>query len=357
MTQNSQLSLAINPNATQSYYDSLSPYPLSTDGLEEYGLSRARKEFAAKRKHIQHNTEYKVSYLVFDVDIDKIPYSGIDAYSWWEDCDAPAPNFILVNPVNGNCHYVYSLEIPVLLGTNSRANPRNLMLKVERGLNAQLKADINYVGLISKNALSDHWVRYTPHNETYTLDELADYVDMTLPVPRKRELSGLGRNSDLFDGLRYWAYNRVNHARDNGTYPQWFDTCLIRCQEMNTFNVPLSYSELKSVAKSVSKWTWSKYTGNGDGKNRGRDKAAIDQWQGSLDLKDKQVLAAQTTNKQRSQATVLRISAAVAKLQASGDRVTQTKVSAISGKSLKTIKRNWADIKKGVIRCTSDNTP
>jgi len=334
-----QLQLAINPSAAKAFYDGLSPYPYVSGDVRTQGLWRTAKEKSVSFPTIQHNKEYSVRMLAFDVDMPRLP-EGSDAFTWWQDCDAPPPNWILINPNNGNAHYFYELAVPVLLGGNSRAAPRNMMLKVERGLTKLLQADPDYVGLVAKNPLSGHWQTYTPIHESYTLADLAQYVDMTLPVPRKRESSGLMRHCSLFDELRYWCYSRVNQAKENGSYEQWFKTCLARCETLNTFDKPLPYASLKSTAKSVSKWTWSKYTGKG-GKCRGRDQKAIEQWQGELNLRDKQQLSAQITNDQRKKATEIKICDAIRQLQSQNKRVTQAAVSRLSGINKVTISRYY----------------
>lgn len=352
MTQNKQLSLPISSEAAKNYYNGLSPYPFVSD-IPEHGVWRARKANAVQFRSIQHNTEYKLRLIAFDVDIDKIPRAS-DALSWWQDINAPAPNWILINPKNGNAHYLYQLETPVLKGSNAKRKPLEYAAAVERGLTELLQSDKSYGGLISKNPLSGYWETHIPHTESYTLEELADYVDMTIPKPKKRELNGLGRHCLMFDELRWWSYSRVLDAKENGGFEQWFNACLIRSQQLNTFNNPLPYSSLKSTAKSVAKWTWTKYIGKG-GKKRGRDSDAIKQWQGELDLRDRQALAAQVTNACRKAVTKQKILTAVKQLQAENKRVTQSKVAKVSGLGIATVKRNWSIVKIGIIRCTSDN--
>jgi hypothetical protein len=319
--------------AYQSYYDCLPHKPLVSDDLT-YGLRHMPKELAIGKAHIQHNPELIRHFLAFDID-------RSDGYSWWEDCGAPAPNYLMLNRENGHAHYLYKLTSFVAFTDRSKPKPRAYLERIERGLEAKLSADVGYVGLISKNPLHDRWTTYTPSLDTYELDELADYVDMTIPKPRKRERTGVGRNCTLFDELRWWAYKHVCGARDSGGFERWLERCISAGDHLNTFNTPLSYSEIKATAKSVAKWTWDFYTGSGGGKNRGRDAKNIEKWQGELDLRDKQALSAQSTNEQRKQSTEQKIKAAIANLKACDKRVTQAAVSRISGVHKVTISRDY----------------
>lgn len=79
--------------------------------------------------------------------------------------------------------------------------------------------------------------------------------------------------------------------------------------------------------KSVAKWTWSNYTGDGVVK-RGRDQikgAHLD------DLRDKQALSAIITNKVRISATEQQIKFAVMRLKAANKKITIASVAKISG--------------------------
>jgi len=314
-----------------AYFQSLPHIPYASDN-PNYGLQRLPKELAIKRSHIQHNPELLVHFLAFDID-------RADGYSWWEDCGAPAPNYLMLNPMNGHAHYLYRLETFVSLTDRSKPKPKAYLQRVERGLMARLDSDTGYGGLISKNPLNLRWHTLTPAIQPYSLDELADYVDMDIPKPRKRDQTGFGRHCILFDELRWWAYKHVNTARESSSYDDWLDRCMVASERLNTFNNALPYSSLKSTAKSVARWTWDHYTGSGNGKNRGRDAKQIEEWQGGLNLRDKQAVAAQQTNVQRKQNTEQKIKSAVCRLKRDGKRVSIRSVAAESRLSNPTIQK------------------
>ncbi|MBN8086346.1 replication initiation protein, partial [Vibrio vulnificus] len=100
------------------------------------------------------------------------------------DVHAPTPNLSVKNPANGHAHLLYALDTAV------RTAPDNSSLKalryaaaVERGLREKLHADLGYSGLLCKNPLHDYWGVTEWRSEPYTLDELADYVDLSASHP------------------------------------------------------------------------------------------------------------------------------------------------------------------------------
>ena len=92
--------------------------------------------------------------------------------------------------------------------------------------------------------------------EPYTLDDLADYIDLTPEKAKEKPIDdyGLGRNCMLFDQLRAWAYKAIRQGWPD--YNQWLNACLVRANGYNfNFTTPLHISEVKHTAKSVAKWT------------------------------------------------------------------------------------------------------
>ena len=266
--------------------------------------------------------------LVLDIDTEH-------GFSHWYDCNAPEPNFIILNPDNGHAHYVYMLAAPVPTTNQAKRKPLAFLARIERGLLDKLTdADMGYAGYISKNPLSEHWDTYIGRESSYPLDELAQWVDLNLPKQKKRDHTGLGRNCILFDELRYWAYARVTVAKTTMTFERWLETVTTRGYQFNTFNNPLPLIEVKATAKSVAKWTWQHYTGAGSVR-RGRD-ANINHL---LSDSEKRQLAAIKTNEQRKAETERRIQAAVKNLQLCGHKVTQKAVADLAQLGIATVKR------------------
>lgn len=353
-----QLQLDINDPAKKLFFDGLPFIPLCSDDAKRFGLVHRPRELAALRRQIQYNPNTIARCLVFDIDKENMPdvYAWSAKY-WWDDCSAPAPNWILINPHNGNCHYIYMLAVPVPLTDAARRKPMRYLSVIEELLADKLRADTGFTGLISKNPLSDYWIVETPREQSYSLDELAEYIPDNKEKKKrkkKREMTGLGRRMYIFDELRYWAYSRVLDARENMTFEGWMNKVLSRCEKLNTFSTPLAHAHIKSTAKSVAKWTWQHYVGSGSNVRRGRDAAQNFQ----LELHDKQVLAAYKTNQQRRTDTERKLLACAENLKAQGKLISKKSLAKNSGCSINTVRKYWDRISElggGSVRCTSDN--
>lgn len=321
----------ISVSAEQSFIDGLPFFPYCANDLG-YGIKKMPREMAIKKKNIQHNPSCHVRAVAFDID------NG-NGVNHWYDTGAPTPNYVTVNPDNGHSHLIYMLSTPVTTTSAGRTKPRFYLEAIERGLSDLLSADVGYVGLITKNPLHESWKAYAPRTESYDLDELAEYVDLTLPKPVKRELDGLGRNNRLFDELRFWCYKQVNNAKENMSYEQWFEMVLTRADKMNTFENSLSFPEIKSITNSVCKWTWEKYTGKGDAKNRGACLKQIELWGDSIDLSDRQRIGQQYMVQKRTESTENRIKLAVKHLISVDARVSIRSVAKASKLSNPTIQK------------------
>lgn len=336
-----QLMMSFSCSAEQLYYDDLPYHPFVTNDFTTQGLFRVRRDKSLPYKTIQHNPDGLLRCLVFDVD-------KKNASHHWYDVGAPEPNWVIINPDNGHAHYVYMLDCPVPTTDASRLKPQRYAAAIERALSIKLSADINYVGLVSKNPLSDYWAIWKPRLEAYSLNELEDYVDLSsLPKLKKREHDGSSRHCLLFDELRYWAYARVENARNDMTLAQWIKTLLHKAESLNTFHTPLPLNSLRHTSKSVGRWTWNHYTGSQGKIKRGRDSSQNSQ----LELHDKQVLSAIKTNQQRKDKTVMKIEAAIERLKLQSKRVSIRSVANEAGVSKGTVENH----KSVLLRCTSDN--
>ena len=319
----------ISLSAKESFINGLPYFPYCTNDLG-YGIKKMPRDMAIKRRNIQHNPSCHVRAVAFDVD-------KTNGTHHWYDVGAPEPNYITVNPENGHSHLIYMLDTPVTTTEAGRSKPRFYLEAIERGLSELLSADVGYVGLITKNPLHEHWKTYAPRSESYTLDELGEYIDLTLPKPIKRELDGLGRNNRLFDDLRFWCYKHVNSARNNMLFEQWLDVVIERGIKLNSFERPLMFPEIKATARSVAKWSWEKYTGKGDNKNRGACSKQIELWGGAVDLSDRQRIGQQHTAQKRKESTEGRIKLAVSQLLTRGDRVSIRNVAKVANLSKTTV--------------------
>ena len=102
-------------------------------------------------------------------------------------------------------------------------------------------------------------------------------------------------------------------------------------------------SEIRYIVKSISNFTWSKYTG-GDGKNRGV--LELSSKGHNLSLQDKQVIGAKYSHKIRTDNTEQRIVEAVEALQAENLKITQKAIAERSGLHRNTLRNHSELIKK-----------
>ena len=210
------------------------------------------RRLALQHRHIQLNGPASFSWMPHDID-------RADAYFAHRDAILPEPNFIAINPENGHGHSAVLLAVPVARHSAARDAPINFYAAVERGIARRLGADRNYVGLITKNPMHEDWRVEWRRDEPYTLPELADWLffeDMR-PDPSIETTFGAGRNVTVFDELRQIAYQEVQSFKRVGSIEAWSDRCLRLAIGINQqFPQALRLSEVRAIAKSVSKWTW-----------------------------------------------------------------------------------------------------
>lgn len=207
---------------------------------------------ALLHRHIQPNAPLEAAWLVFDLD-----YPG--AALSWEKANLPPPTMTVVNPQNAHAHVFYGLVAPVCLSDAARNAPIRYAAALQAAFVAKLCADPGYAGLIAKNPLHNAW-RVLTVPKLYDLGELAEYVDLPKRLPKRAEF-GLGRNCTLFDTLRGWAYQWVREYKRNGaSREQWQAAVLGQAQILNDFPKRLAFSEVKGMAKSVARWTWSRFS-------------------------------------------------------------------------------------------------
>ena len=176
----------------------------------------------------------------------------------WEEAGLPAPSWIATNRETATCHYGYILSHPVCVSDCAQPKPLEFLTDIERAYVWTLKpfgADANYTGMLTKNPHHTRWRTWIT-GATYSLGEMMDCITTKPPkdAARDREL-GLGRNSDLFNELRFWAYDEVRQYRGEEAYV-WNAAVQRRAKRVNDFQIPLDHREVARVGKSVARWTW-----------------------------------------------------------------------------------------------------
>ncbi len=240
----------------EQFTDRFPNKPYCSDDLH-LGLQIRPKHLALLKRYIQPNHPYYTHFFVFDLDY---PTAYVDLF--YSMVGVPTPNLIVENPDNGHAHYVYQLKTPIYQTNASNDKPIKYGNAVYLALRQALNADINYSGLITKNAVHKHWRTHVLREQPYTLDQLSERLDLTTRQINKEikidEAVGLGRNCCVFHTVRHWAYVEVRQYRAK-TFNQWLESVIAQCCSVNAqFTVPLQYNEIKGIAKSIARWVWKR---------------------------------------------------------------------------------------------------
>ena len=238
--------------ALELFNDRLPHKPYFSDDLY-FGVRIAGKERAILAKYIQFNQPHAMFWLGFDVD-------RIGAAIDWSDRNAPAPTLTITNPENGHAHLLYALKTSIRTAPDGKMKPLRYAAAVENALRKKLEADTGYSGLICKNPNHGHWKIAVWQPELYTLDWLADSLDLSAANDKEIVADyGLGRNCTLFDKTRKWAYRAIRQGWPD--YDRWLKACYERASVYNLqFTSPLDENEVNGVAKSIAKWTIANFS-------------------------------------------------------------------------------------------------
>jgi hypothetical protein len=232
-------------------------FPFAADDYRQ-GVYRQHREEALTRAHIQHTPRKAIVSLVIDIDHE-------DAVMAAYRTDLPRPSWVTESP-SGRAHAGYLLKVPVM--KDRRRKAKWLAAHVEAALIRELQGDASYPALITKNPFHPYWETRWGTDELHTLSGMAEQLRLkpALPIsrlvlePGDAPYGSLGRNCQLFESTRVWAYEAVR--RYWGDDPTAFrdavsDHVMILNSQLTT---PLSRTEAWHIAKSVSSWTWATMT-------------------------------------------------------------------------------------------------
>ena len=312
---------------------------------------RTPRNLATRYPYMQVNRQDMVSWLVFDLDHQN-PFM-------WEKNGLPTPNLIVTNRKNGHSHLYYAI-VPVCTSEKARAKPIQYMKAVYRAMAIRLESDLAYSGTVAKTPGHPWWKTLELHNQVYDLGELADFVDLEVKPwgsPANLDDVSHSRHCLLFEQLRYYAYSIVNEMRTYHSYEHFYSILLTHAEELNNFKprgfiANLNFSQIKATVKSVARWTWDKYVGDGRC-NRG----VMGLSNKTLTLKQKQSLAAKRTHEAKRALTLNKLRTAYLELQQQGESITQVALAKLTKLSRQTVAKYSLSDLKGVTADLTRNQP
>lgn len=243
---------------------------------------------ALKRPYIQPNSPTFFYRIVIDLDYHKdsshdvfgaaLPIRDIrfidDERAWTKELGVPAPSWVALSRDKNSAHIGFELATPVARYEHARQHPIRYLQAVERGLTENLQGDQAYAGFLCKNPLSTDWELRQGRAEPFELAEFGNFFELPKKKKGDRTPRGeVGRAVFLFDEVRFWAYDHIARYR-SGSYDDWAKVVLrtaeaINGQQYGHLPLPpnwdksyLGFSEVKSAAGSVARWTWANH-GNG----------------------------------------------------------------------------------------------
>lgn len=252
------MKLAMQPSkiVLEHFINTIPNKPYASDDLI-YGVKIYSKDAALRKVYLQPNHPYYLHNIVFDLD-----YSASLVEILYSKTGIPLPNLIVENKENGRSHAIYYLKTPIYKTDASRQKPIIYLNAIQRTLQHVLDADVNYTGMICKNPLNERWRTNTLRQTPYTLDDLANKLDIDYREARKPvkldNAVGLGRNCYLFHTVRHWAYVAIRKHR-GATYSVWLQSVLDHCLKLNEgITEPLGYNEVRGISKSIARYCWKR---------------------------------------------------------------------------------------------------
>lgn len=226
----------------------------------ELGVTLYRMKTAAEvMRYIGPNHPNSINHLVFDIDRDLAVLAH-------EDSNSPPPTWAAINPDNGHAHLGYSLASPVHWNPDSSRKAQRYASAISVALGRKLEADPGYAGALTKNPLNPYWPTVCFSDVAYELDTLGAHLELDGLLDRRTRLpaEGLGRNCNLFDGLRLAAYAERRNPQGWFSYEFFEDHIERLALGLNSqFLAPLPSREVHHIARSVASWTWNNMSPEG----------------------------------------------------------------------------------------------
>ena len=218
--------------------------------------------------YLQPNTPGVCFRMVFDID----RQNGALA---WETAGVAPPNWTVQNPENGHAHLVYEFEVPITVIPNEplSTKPLRFLALIRSVYETRLAADPAFIGEYVKNPVHQRWRSTIWRREPYDLWELADWVTLSFRVymcQMHNPSAVAGRNCFLFERLAKWSYSAVRDHWGPSGFSAFSRAAEAQANLINSQISaelpgcePLGFSEVQSIIRSVTKWTWSHMTSDG----------------------------------------------------------------------------------------------
>lgn len=283
-------------------------------------------------------------YIVVDID-------HPDAFDRAYDFVCP-PNLALINPQNGHGHLVWFLDgshITFPKPGDSYSRAAWWLKLITQAINHEIGGDPDYTGMMVKNPWHQKWRVCALHDRKYTLQQFSDRLDLAAANKaqnarrKKVDNTGYGRRSSLFRSMSHWGHANFDrcHSRDALQH-----ACLDEATRINaTFQMPLSPSHIRSVAKSVARGVW-RYRRSCKSKSKPKRKvggkdigaARVDP---SLDQPEKQRLGQSYACGVKVEKSIQVLRAAYDRLKSTGAKITQRILAGLTGLSLSCVRDHW----------------
>lgn len=227
------------------------------------GLHSEEKTLGVRNRYIQINHQNLTKMMVFDVD------NPVSLYDW-KYLDIPVPNLIIINPKNQHCHMVYLLDYSNFICRSENGRLKDILIyqAIYNELCTRLNADPRYVQKIMKNPFHNSWNTQVLHDDTYTFEDFAKYVDFKSiksfegSVARSEESfmrEQEGRNCTVFERTRFYAYavlKSFNFGFSSEDSQNFYNAVFNYAEDINQeFESPLGIREIRATVKSIVNWT------------------------------------------------------------------------------------------------------
>ena len=267
-------------------------------------------------------------------------------------------------------HLIYWLSKPVFMKNKKQAQKYDRVIKRLKGC-LEAICDVDAINpTITKNPAKLEWRTWDPvwhvikgDDRIWSLDELDDALSRAKVVPIKKvdkpansdarnvpkyqagmansfreDVAARGRHEQLFEAMRFFAYgHKANASSEQDLFNYVLEQCL-KFNELNNTHNLLSYSSIKSTAKSIARWTWRYYVGAGEDKDRGACKREGLVHAG-MSKKQRQAVGGRYGAKKNADAKKQKVLAALEDLKASGEPVVISKLAKELEMSRNTLKK------------------